>query len=69
VKIEKSQVTQTVITVTLETFQECEMLRVIALAAKNRMKEDEAGGNGSFCGFPFSVVYSFVDKLREVANI
>jgi hypothetical protein len=68
VKIEKSQITQTIAVVTLENFQECEILRVIVLTAKNRIKEDEVEGKDSFCGFPFSVLYSQIDKLREVAN-
>jgi hypothetical protein len=68
-KVEKSQVTQTITVVTLETFQECEMLRVIALAARNKIKEDETFGNQAYCNTPINVWYQFIDKLREVANV
>lgn len=67
-KIEKAQVTQVLTTVTLETFQECDMLNVIALLAKNKIKEDEAYGNQQYCNLPLSMWYAFTDKLREVAN-
>lgn len=67
-KIEKTQFTQTITTVTLESFQECELLRIIVLAAKNKIKEDEVGGSNGYCGYSFNVIYSYIDKLREVAN-
>ena len=68
-KIEKSQVMQTITMVTLETFQECEMLRVIALIARNKIKEDENSGNQVYCNQPMGSWYSFIDRLREVANM
>ena len=67
-KIEKTQVMQNITVVTFETFQECEMLRVIALAARNKIKEDESFGNQLYCNTPIGVWYQFIDKLREVAN-
>ena len=68
-RVEKSQIMQTLTVVTLETFQECEMLRVIALAARNKIKEDETYGNQVYCNTPITVWYQFIDKLREVANV
>lgn len=67
-RIDKAQVTQVLTTVTLENPQECEMLNVIALLARNKIKEDEAYGNQQYCNLPISVWYSFADKLREVAS-
>jgi hypothetical protein len=67
-RIDKAQVTQVLTTVTLETFQECEMLNVIALLARNKIKEDEAYGNQQYCNLPITAWYSFADKLREVSN-